>query len=317
MVELLVVFVIILVLMALLLGAVNRIFVTLDETRTVADINQLSQACEAFKLRYGRYPPSLIRLRERGGYNPMDLLDEFSVQYLTSVFPGIDLDLWTTSGNTVWHDWDGDGTSSNADFVLSGNECLVFFLGGQPIATSAGIQLMGFNTDKALPVVYPSPARDGPFFEFRPERLVATNANPRFRSYSDPYGTPYLYYAAGWANQNNYNTLPHPQAPPNTSNDCYPLLVNLSAPPGVPPPNSVPFSPYIQSTNTVGAEVMTTFHRPDKFQIISAGRDRFFGFRNSTVGLTGQYTAGQENPTVSVFDRDNLTNFSEGVLVPK
>lgn len=65
---------------------------------------------------------------------------------------------------------------------LQGNAALVFFLGGP------GGQ--GFSSNPTNPLAGPTPGevRKGPFFDFRPNRLVGGQ-------YLDVYGTPFAYYS--------------------------------------------------------------------------------------------------------------------------
>jgi hypothetical protein len=73
----------------------------------------------------------------------------------------------------------------------------------------------------------------------------------------------------------------------------------------------VPFRPYFQTETVVGPSTVTVYHKPDTFQIISAGRDQQFGSggrydpKNPEAGLTNSA------------DYDNITNVSGGTIVPK
>ncbi len=198
-IELLVMIAILLVLMALVTASTTRVLRSATEARARDEIGRLADAVEAFKMRYHRYPPSKIRLRELGGYDfPVtisglrDPLDEFSAEYLRALFTNINLD--------AGHDWNGDGQIGGV-IDLEGDECLVYFLGGLPQRAASGeVLLTGFNPDKANPTkpTPPSVKREGPFFEFKASRLawpaaerVKPNVMPVYR---DPFGTPYVYY---------------------------------------------------------------------------------------------------------------------------
>jgi hypothetical protein len=260
----------------------------------------------------GRYPPAHIILYEDGSYpnlgaaTPAGALETYSVDTLVALFPGIDLQLYTTSGGTQWHDWNGDGvlqTGNNGRYELQGYECLVFWLGGIPSidAATGAIGGQGFCTDKTRPALAtPGRTRIGPFFEFRSDRLnTAVNPsgrpNNRFALYRDVWNDPYLYFASRYATDNSY---PCPLfASPRDLNDCYTLVPN--------------FVPYYKSSRAVGNTTFFTFHRADKFQIISAGRDQ-------QIGSGRQYNP--EDPETSLtnrFDRDNMTNFHTGLLAPR
>ena len=68
MVELLAVILILAVLIALLLPALNGAVKTARNAAVGAEINQLAQALASFKAQYGDYPPSRIYLAENGDY---------------------------------------------------------------------------------------------------------------------------------------------------------------------------------------------------------------------------------------------------------
>ncbi len=212
-IEVLVMVAVVVVLMSILLPALFAIFRYVDEMRSRREIGQLDDAVEAFKLRYGHFPPSQIRLREKGGYNDInsDELDRFTAKWLSEIFKKIDLELYTNSNGTQWHDWNGNG-QPDEPVQLEGDECLVFFLGGIPSrdATTGEVRLTGFCPDKATPAKPTSGVRrDGPFFEFRsdrlawpwPQRATATwetypfvGRPNSFPVYLDRHGTPYVYF---------------------------------------------------------------------------------------------------------------------------
>ncbi len=68
-VELLVVIVVLGILIALLLPAINSAIKTARNAAVLAEINQLAQALESFKSTYGDYPPSRVLLVENGNYS--------------------------------------------------------------------------------------------------------------------------------------------------------------------------------------------------------------------------------------------------------
>ena len=68
-VELLAVILILAVLIALLLPALNGALKTARNAAVGGEINQLAQALASFKTQYGDYPPSRIYLAENGDYN--------------------------------------------------------------------------------------------------------------------------------------------------------------------------------------------------------------------------------------------------------
>jgi hypothetical protein len=242
----LVVIIIILILMSLLLVGINKIWIYVDEVKTGSEINQLAQACELFKSTYGRYPPSRIRLYENCAYTNRNGpignfdadLERYSLEYLSAIFPGINLT--PTANGGTGQDWNGDGAitaGAGGIWDLEGDECLVYFLGGLPRCTGTPgqglISLIGFHTDKANPiqpitnagVSRPGSTRSGPFYEFKQDRLRVNNGptpatmpgrpfthpvtnvarNNRLPVYLDYYGVPYAYFLAMDGGTNNYN----------------------------------------------------------------------------------------------------------------
>ncbi len=300
--ELMVVILIVVLLAGMLLSAVTKVLIYTDEVRTVSEIGQLSQALEAFRLEFGLYPPSAIILIENGAYDRSDAAQAYSASYLERMFPGIDL----TSG----HDWNGNG-QLDGPYLLEGHEALVLFLGGPPYA---GLNRVpgGWHTDKTNPTRAPTgnATRLGPFYEFNVGKLVGWNpAKHLWGGYADPYGTPYAYFLARDTSFNNY------------SNDCPSLVGNH-------------FVPYFTTATGTGPNLVIKYHRADKFQLISAGRDRLFGIGGQYDPSNPQNSQWQLNvPAVLPFadvgrpgnpsspdrvqdDYDNITNFTEGKMVP-
>ena len=310
-VELLVVVAILIVLAMLATVTISSTFNYVTEVRARNEIEQLADACEAFKLQYGRYPPSHVHLREKGNYEEPAVGGGPVREYLASkaeleaIFRGIDLDLYARSGGQAWHDWNGNGVADDG-YWLDGEQCLVFFLGGlfERDPQTGAYHLTGFCPDKTRPAVRtPGKPRSGPFFEFDSRRLVSLEkwgrgrepANQKslaFPVYLDPWGVPYAYFRAG-----------PPNDPPiyrNTSH-LYLFVMNHAVNDD---PAGMLFTPYWREPGPPGQDRI--WHMPSKFQIISAGKDKKFGgggrwpFRASDpVGITTPY------------DHDNLTNFAE------
>jgi general secretion pathway protein G len=336
-VELLVVITIIIILMSLLLTGINKIWNYVDEVKTTNEIAQISQACEAFKARYGRYPPSRIVLASSTAGNPVGYnnlggaatdadaqLQRESVEYLQAIFQGID-------PNNGSHDWTG-GSGPAGRYYLEGQECLVFFLGGMRYAGSG---FTGFCTDPTRPtfkiVLSAGSQRVLPFFDFDMSRT--TNVNPNsgntggfFLVYLDPYKTPYAYFAARAAATNNYSTSQNIATWGYTTNtnvllDCFnligafggdgtafPFVQNLAPGPGVNAPNGR----------------IATYHRANSFQIVSAGKDKVFGGNTmpTAPGVNPQlygnpWVPNSSNAFLTPEACDDITNFSGGVLVAK
>lgn len=204
-VELLVVIAIILVIIALSFALLQRTMWSLEDAKVTRELNLLDQACEQFKATFNHFPPGRILLCEdmrgyRAAINDhicqsqqqldpehqraLAYMASISMEYLQSIFPGIDLN--------AGHDWNGDGKIDDRQYFLSGNEALVYFLGGvrytlPGMPTGPGAidakgsnrsPPRGFNTDKTNPTKPTTSQRLGPFFEFDASRIVYSVAKP-------------------------------------------------------------------------------------------------------------------------------------------
>jgi general secretion pathway protein G len=224
-IELLVVIVILAVLIALLLPAINAAVRTARNAAVSAEINQLAQALESFKAKYGDYPPSRFLAVENGNYSAylgdttklnggtltdptspgagditLGLLAQRSVAALRKLFPRV-----STTGlpKGVWYDFNGNGVLDNP-YVLHGHECLVFFLGGVPLLdpTSQRFGLTGFGKDPTNPftnsivgnAMY-NANRQPAIFEFNPGRLFLDPYNSTNTTPPVPIGIPGYYDA--------------------------------------------------------------------------------------------------------------------------
>lgn len=263
-VELLVVIAIIAILMGLTLSAVMKAFVKGPEAVTRADISALTTAVGAFKSQFGvTYMPSQLVLRENSAtaYNMSNQLEKDSITFLQQMF-GKRL--------TFPIDWNGDGSISNSPVTLTGDQCLVFFLGGIPnIGTPAGC--LGFSTSPTNPATVGG-NRISPFYEFKSSRLVRTNNN--FFSYTDGYGQNVYAYFSAYKLANGYNRY--------GTSDC----ANLGV------------SPYVLSTNPT-----TVFINSTDCQILSAGVNGVFGPGGSSWNPNTGYTPSSPGA-------DDLANFS-------
>jgi len=265
-IELLVVILIISILASLIGAAVVKAMGTGKQVRNRADISSLENALEAFKSRFGVYPPSRIKLCEAySGYAGGTQLDIDSVAFLTRVFPRIDTaGIWTSPGI----DWNGNG-QLDGPVILEGDQCLVFFLGGIP-GNSVPLQVLGFSTNPKNPADTTTTDRIGPFVDFASNRLVLLSppqGNPLGRSplhysYLDTYGIsdgkgkllsgmPFAYFSSN-NRTNGYNRYYNSASP---SSDC-PML-------GV--------WPYAE------IQAPLKYWKANSFQIIAAGGDGVFG----------------------------------------
>lgn len=255
-IELMVVAVIIGILIALLVPAITGAMRTSKNAVVTADLNTISQSLAKFQAQYGDYPPSRILLSENGTYDldpgtpaaprppgrmivsangtaGTDItyaeLGRRSVEYLRKFWPRVAISTnpalpqWAPN-SPIWYDFDGDGVKKLTPYILEGDECLTFFLGGIPLNTGTQADpkwsMSGFGKNPQNPftnnldnvATVPSNTmysgnRTPPLLEFKAERLKDTDAyNParpqdepvRFPSYHDYLGTghPIVYFSA-------------------------------------------------------------------------------------------------------------------------
>lgn len=279
-IELLVVIVILAVLIGLLLAAVFRGLVTGKITGNRSDISQLEVAMEAFKTKFGVYPPSKIMLCENfANYNNIaaDRLQSDSVSLLQKMFPRIDTAVWAAQGI----DWNGNGAIDPA-VVLEGDQCLVFFLGGIP-GNSSPPSVLGFSSNARNPAITTGD-RIGPFFEFKSNRLVRLRANAYY-SYLDYYGSSdgngtrtgggvYAYFSS-YKNRDGYNRYSwlyrqSSQSPPVS--DCSGLGAVW---------------PYAQEAGLVALDSTepppAKYLNPTSYQIISPGANGKYGMGSAGI----------------------------------
>jgi general secretion pathway protein G len=245
-VEMLVVMLIIAVLVSLLAGVVVKVLAKGPEVQRRSDISQMESAVGQFKAKFNvEYMPSRFALRsyvsqyQTGAGNQLEV---DSLLFLKRMFT--DRVGTNSAGMDIPLAWNGAPLANNQVVVLSGDQCLVFFLGG--IVTGSPPDCQGFSTDLRDPTSG-TQQRNGPFFKFESKRL-APGANG-FYSYNDPYGTAYAYFSA-YKRTNGYYRY--------NSSDCSNLNV----------------SPYETPNST---STNRAFYNPNTFQIISAGKDGKFG----------------------------------------
>lgn len=285
-IELLVVIAIIGILVALAASAIMPLIGKGPVVQNVNDIRQLAVALETFKSEFKTYPPSHIFLSNdpsvytSSGAPP--LLQE-SYSYLTHIWPNlyrphVDPATGTTTVTPV--DW------GNAQGLLQGDQCLVFFLGG--LQTASGP--VGFSTNSYNPMLPPAmtgETRKGPYFNFDSTRLfVPSDRKPPFNStafvYLDVYLTkPYAFFSSP-KGANRYNAAPLGTGLP--AGDCPSLGV----------------SPFVKN-----ATVPLLFYNPDTFQIVSAGADK-------TFGPGGVVPPGSAVQGVGADDYSNITGAQHG-----
>jgi prepilin-type N-terminal cleavage/methylation domain-containing protein len=289
-VELLVVIAILAILTSLLSAAVYRVWTTGYNAQARADVSGLQSALEACRARYGLdyIPSQLILRRNVKNYSTTNATEIASANILRKMFGK---SLFSGAANNIV--WNGQG-AGNGPYHLYGQQCLVFFAGGIP--DQAGKACTGFSTNNANPA-QTGGSRDGPWFDFRPERLVADSNG--FFLYVDPYPSnaqkPKQYYAFFSANgvQNGYVTA-----------DCtIPTTgagsLNTSDVPATKGPK------YPQAYIVAAGK----YQNPMSFQILCAGQDGEWATASNPV-WTYDGTAAITDPA----GQDNVTNFTKGTL---
>lgn len=283
-IELLAVITILSILIAFLLPAIFGVNKGARIQQVKGEFVALDTAIKSFKQEFGIEPPSNITLCE--------VPANWSTYPLSQAVIGR---MWPQFDFTLARDLNGDGDATDAPISLNGSECLVLFLGG----VFVNGEPTGFSRIPANPWTTGGTNRLGPFFEFKKDRLMTgSNGVPM---YADPItGTqsPFLY-----ATSNEGQGYNEAAALPRTALDF--------------PANTLTYY-YRQGTETTDPSVSaftSAFWNKNGYQIISAGFDRKFG-----VG--GPYQKGNlpiftgTTPAARDFERDNITNFSDGLLIP-
>jgi prepilin-type N-terminal cleavage/methylation domain-containing protein len=293
MVELLVVIVIISVLMALILPAINSVRTAAIEAKVASELKQFDTAINNFKAKFGIEPPSRITLYTTpGGW----ISDPESKAIIKRMWPQFDFSMPAGSFPDWW---------KNPDYPMNAGECLLFFLGGvskdAPTPISAnGYVPIGFSTNPAQPFSLKG-TRIPPFIEFDPGRIKDSDISAlppydiRIPEYFDsiPGQTkPILYFSS--YEGSGYRVIELPVG--STIQDVY-RTSKSAVVPGV-------------------ASQSFTAHKPQTFQIISPGYDGEYGAGgvfNPDLPNSG-LTDVSNMPDRAAFD--NITNFHTGRLNP-
>lgn len=306
-IELLIVIVVIAVLIGLLLPAINGVRLSIRAGETKTEITQLSSAIASFKSQYNVEPPSYLAIPAS---DPSDTA-AVEAEWNTAAYAPSKRLIRQIWGRRF--DFGTNGGLGNAGpVVLTGPECIVFFLGGVRVwddsmagggnedglrdANEVGAAIVGFSSNPTRPFDVDAGTRNGPFFEFKQSRLVDLDGDGAYEYLDTIPGqvTPYMYLSS-------YDGSGY-QAPDlvffgNVSQDM--------------------LSPYMQGEGVPW--------KNKSFQIISPGFD-------FTYGTGGFYTPGidmaqtlfdpdlplQPDPSlvdynpVRLVETDNITNFSEG-----
>ncbi len=321
-IEILVVIAIIAILIALLLPAVQAIRDVVPRTANFDEMAQIGSAIGEFKQKFGvpQPPPGPFHLKATyAGTEP-------ELGFLLQVFPQMG---WAGNASGVT----SNGLPANTDIWLDSNQSLLFFLTG-----SSATNFTGFSTNPNQPFTVGAvgTTRIGPFLQVNDNMFAPNNKHTVLGSLAkpvtsttsflqipgnqnsgvpspaitvtfsatsmpwlvDPYGMPYAYFAAISGKNGLYC------APPSTTSvvlNC-PSPTNNFSLPGVPQSYTTTFSngkvftvtPYISNN---------AFINQSSFQIISAGKDQYFGVGGTSWGQGG-YQLGA----------DDQANFSKTLL---
>jgi type II secretory pathway pseudopilin PulG len=287
------------------------------------EINDLQQALEAYKIKYGEYPPDfafqmpaainpnsdLAKIRRRAVMAHLQSAFPRYFETLPATPPDPDLSRWNAFRATLIANYNNSNLDLNSfDHATS----LVFWLGGLPEQVpAAGDKWIpaGFHADKANPF-RPGLPRTEPFFTFNADRLRAVEPHPDnpadpamarlLRYYPPDINAPYVYFRArrdaGTGRFEYGATIPGSTNPP------------------------VPFA-YFHASGNVCLPYMNGIPslsdprpccEPQKFQIIAAGMsDNCFG-ADPQISFIGRNLTTGDNITNADFD--NITSFADGKL---
>ncbi|MFO0845995.1 MAG: prepilin-type N-terminal cleavage/methylation domain-containing protein [Gemmataceae bacterium] len=278
-IELMMVVAIIALLVALLLGGINKVVQLQSRTETTSDIMQMAKSLQVAKIEYNHveYLPSRLRLwKDSAKYTDpaADAVTKATANVLRSMFGKRIFHV----ANNVSNKFAGWGVPDGTE--LKGAECLVFYLGGMPDTVNK--KCNGFSTD-ALDPTKVGGERKGPYYAFKSSRLV-TGPSGTYFMYLDPYGSPYAYFGAYTAGEYAPTAI-YGASQVNTDNSNLGLT-----------------DAYFDTASP------KRWMSPNTFQIISAGRNKAFGSGGKVIVSTNSPGRTDEDSS------DNLTNFSQTEL---
>ena len=317
-IEILAVILIISILMAFLLPAINSVRTRARVTSVRTEIASLESAITAFKTQYGTEPPSSLVIYEEplaaGGWASSSPSTQAvdSRAKIRQIWPQFDF--------SVVRDFNLNGTPLNGKpgevITLTQGECLVFFLGGilkRPedannnglfdsgedqnadgkLSINVGTQrsfCTGFSKNPFNPFASGG-NRDTAIFEFDTSRFVDVDGD-NFPEFVDPLPSqtaPYVYASSYSGAGYRYNS-------------SSPLFEFAGSSTG---PMFFPTMPYLQGS---GAGALPW--KAKGFQIVSPGYDKKYG----TFGSYSTDTASSDLSGSRDVEADNITNFAPGTL---
>ncbi len=323
-VEMLVVMAIIAILAAILLPAIRAAVSAAKNNRIAQEINSLHQAVEAYKAKFGDYPPDFSSVQWRGAWgtqwnssngtgNELSDQNNIVVRHLRKAFPrhteNLPAFFVDSSGNTR---------------VPDQAEALVFWLNQlkndprRPLSSSVEV-ISHFSFDESRIQTARVVNLQTPFY--------GANMTMQWFRYApkDGKNMPYVYFDSrtyGWQ-------VVRTGSPPTRYSSSYAVidpatgqnLIDSSAA-NTNPNKWVYLCPYNDAASLTGL----TGCNATTFQIISAGLDGDYG--NTLVGNTPSptqasspsvptYKSFPTNPSLTYVlgDMDNITNFSEGKIL--
>lgn len=177
-IELMVVILIIAILAALLMSGILGAKSSAEDARTLVEIDQMAQAMEAYRSKYGEYPPiGVVFSGDSNGPTRLQAHVLKAFQRFAYGAPSI----------------------VNPPTNLDPAESLVFWLGGVPIASGGGRGVEGFSANVGNPFQGSGAGavqRTQPFFAFDTQRLTDIDGDGFWEYLPHGRTTPYVYFRA-------------------------------------------------------------------------------------------------------------------------
>lgn len=291
-IELLVVITIIGILVGFIAPAVFRALTTSEEFVINSDIVQLNASVEAFKTKYGFYPPDFTRIRTLNDFIP----------YLNRIAPNhghtpAQLNAWWTN---IGSQLSGDPMIPLPDGRKGPVASYVFWLSGlsknkqYPLTDLSGVPLVAYNQAiNTAGTAVPAIEREV-FYDFKSDRLLIDGFIAGYSQYRGR-PEPFVYF--------ELNSLP------SLTNANFTTFLSELRTVGTQKGTSAVY-PYFDPTKSAALAFSERLAKRDSFQFIAAGLDGLFA---PDTGTTTQDIMALV-PANAKFERDNLTNFSNGRL---